>query len=533
MTIRRKLWLGFGLLIVLFTGLGAYQNVQLGHLGKSAVAAFEYPLTAVDQSRAAWDTFRSSRELVAKHLARIQFSDANESERMLMEYQQRFLQQLEEAHQATEALMVMGDFEQLKAWADQWYELNSHRIGAGSQTQLPDERTLTEIDHKLGQAVEQLVQNSLSAAAEREQHTIELVSQVRTLSLVTLIATVVIGVLMALGLAHSLTKPLAELLAAMRDLTGGEGDLTRRLNLQRKDEIGLLADEVDVFISDIHQLVGETRQSLGEAANTLQMVGELTGNTHSGVEQQKARIEETSAAVVQMTEAVQSVSDNSVTAKTQAGLINGQTQENLQLVAASADSISRLADEVSNASASIQELAEASESIAELLTVIETIADQTNLLALNAAIEAARAGEAGRGFAVVADEVRTLAMKTRESTDNIQTTVGGIHERVTTARGVMDQGRALAIDCVEQSQAVSEALVNMSENVASIEHMNLGIAAETEQQRASMHEINGNMCHVNDVADQTADTAHQLQQGRAQLEQALARVEATMAQFKL
>ncbi len=533
MSINRKLWLGFGLLITLFTTLGLYQSYQLNQLGKSALSAFQHPLTAVDQSRAAWDTFRSSRELVHKQLARIEFSDARQASQQLSTQKQAFLGQLEAVHSATTAMMVDSDIDSLRQNAERWYSLNEQRIGAFAQNNLPDERVLTLIEKTLARALETLVQDSLTAAMKARDQTENAVTRTLSLSTSLLTATVIIGLLLAVGLARSLTQPLQQLLIAIRELSRGDGDLTRRLSLKRQDELGELADEVDLFIEKIHSLVSDTRQALGRAAETLGTVGQITEQTHKGVEQQKSHLQETAVAVEQITLAVDTVSASSYTAKSQAQLINEETRQSLSLVTQSSESITRLADEVASASDDIQQLAEASGSISELLVVIESIADQTNLLALNAAIEAARAGDAGRGFSVVADEVRSLAMKTRESTENIQQTVGSIQQRVESARGVMDQGRELAINCVEQSQAVSLALTAMSDNVAAIEQMNLGIAAETEQQKASMQEINSNVEHVNNVADQTADTTRQLQQGRTALEQALQDVEDRMAQFQL
>lgn len=533
MSITRKLWLGFGLLIALFSGVGIYQNIQLGQLGNSALAAYEHPLTAVDQSRAAWDTFLKSRDLVAKQLARIEFSDAQQAEKSLMQLQEKFLVQLKSAQTATDALMVSGNFKQLQETAERWYELNNQRIGSKQLQSLPDERVLTQLDMQLGKSLEQLVQDSLKAANEQKALTAKVVKSTRVIADVLLVLSIVLGAAIAIGLARSLSKPLKELLAAMRDLARGEGDLTRRLGFKRSDEIGQLSTEVDLFIEKIHGLVSDTRQSLSTACQTLESVGEMTQNTHQGVSQQKDRLSQAVVSVEQVTVAVESVSENSHQAKDQAEQIHAEAGNSLNLVTEYSQSINQLADEVANASESIQQLAMASESITELLTVIESIADQTNLLALNAAIEAARAGEAGRGFAVVADEVRALAMKTRESTEHIQQTVCSIKEKVDDSKGVMDRGRTLAISCVEQSQEVADALNSMSNGIGIISTMNMNIAAETEQQRQSMADINRNMEDINQVADQTSDTTQALQQGRSELENALQQVENKMAQFKL
>ena len=315
MTIKHKLWLGFGLLISIFSGLGLYQSYQLGLLGNTAVAAFEHPLTAVDQSRAAWDTFRNSRDLVNRQLARIEFMDAVEAENTLNQYQQTFNQQLEQALSATSALMVQGETAQLRQWADQWYRLNLQRIGSAQQHQLTDQRILNQLDMQLGNELLKLVENSLYAANEHKQQTITHTRQVQNINNILLGVTGLTGIILALLIARSLTLPLGELLSAVKNLAHGKGDLTRRLGFKRKDEIGQLAGEVDIFIARIHQLVSETRDSVEQASHTLAEVGNLTAETSEGVRQQKNHLLETADIVDQMHQTVELVADHSFDAK--------------------------------------------------------------------------------------------------------------------------------------------------------------------------------------------------------------------------
>ena len=533
MSIKHKLWCGFGLILALFSGLGIYQCHQMDMLGERALIVFEQPLTAVDSSRAAWDTFRDSRDLINKQLSRIEFNDPAETEHVLSEQQRRFSQELEKVKVAAAAMMITADFEQVESWSEQWYSLNTQRVGVAKVTSLPDERALSKLDRQLGQALSQLVQDSLQAAALYKEQTLTLVADTQRITTSVQGFAIALGVALAIAIALSLTRPLTALYCAIKDLARGEGDLTQRLNMQRKDEIGQLATEVDVFIAKIHQLVSETHSAASGAQSTLAGFTELTQNTHQGVALQKSRLSETTHAMEEMAVAAQEVKTHSSNARQQAQTISADTRQSLQLVDQAASGISNLAKEVDSAGDSIEKLADDSGSISALITVIDEIAEQTNLLALNAAIEAARAGDAGRGFAVVASEVRELAKKTSESTEDIQNTITRIQDRVGQARTVMQSGSSLAVECVSQSEAVSDSLRQVDTDVSSIAQMNAEIAAQVEQQTARVEQVHGHLAQVNCVADQTSQTADELESGRAELEVALEQVDERMTQFQL
>lgn len=533
MKIKYKLWLGFGLILVLFSSLSIYLNIQLGKIGNETLQVLEHPLNAVNNSHAAWNTFRDSRDLVAIELAAIQFSDATTQAQLLAQQQVSFNQYLEHAEAAASILNSSTDFDKIKKLSQNWYRLNIQRIGGEPSTSLPVEHALTLLDHQLYESLHALIDDSVKAADIQKALTTEHIQLTQSISLIAMLLVLALGIVIAIFITLNLQKPLLRLMQAVKNLAHGEADLTKRLNLSSQDEIGELGKELDVFIERIHTLVKETHSAVKESCMTLVELSEITEHTSQGALQQKNSLADTIVTIEDISAAVYQVRDSSQQAKSQVQQINIDTQSSLLLVNNASTGINELANEVSNASDGMQLLVADSNSISELITIIDEIADQTNLLALNAAIEAARAGDAGRGFAVVADEVRTLAMKTRESTENIQKTVSGIKTQVNHARDVMENGRELALGCVEQSNSVTESLESVSNKVVNIEQMNFDIAHQTEQQSSSMERINEQMSDVNKVAEDTENRTQVLTTTRLKLAQALTKVENNMAQFKL
>lgn len=533
MKIKQKLWLGFGLILTLFTALSLYLNSQLELIGNTALSVMEHPLNAVNSSRSAWDIFRDSRELVNRELAAIQFSDGRQNSEQLAELQQQFIKELNMAEQAAKVLQAELDFRSVYDLSSRWYELNGQRVGSAQLRQLPDERVLTRLDMELQQALNVLVSGSIQSALEQKDITAEQISDTQTISLSVMLAVIAVGVIAAVLLSINIQQPLLKLQRAVSDLARGEADLTRRLNLKTQDETGELARELDIFIDRIHQLVSGTNKSVSRACMTLMGMTEIADKTNLGASEQKQELSLTAEVVQQMTATVAQMRDYSQQAKCHAESIDSDTRESIGLLQQSANSIGELSNEVSSAREGIQLLAEDSNSISTLINVIDEIAEQTNLLALNAAIEAARAGEAGRGFAVVADEVRSLAMKTRESTENIRETICGIKDKVDNARDVMEKGRDLAISCVAQSDEVNNSLKAVGVKVEEIAEMNSSIATQTEEQSCSMDDIGGRMQGVGDVASATEQRTAELQNFRQQLADALLSVEDQLAQFRL
>lgn len=299
-------------------------------------------------------------------------------------------------------------------------------------------------------------------------------------------------------------KPLGSLKNMIRDIAEGEGDLTQRLKMSNKDEIGELAYWFDTFMEKLQVMikdVGSLAKPLSEASTEL---GEVAHNTGNNVVNQQTQISTVAVAMSEMVYTVQESARNAEIAAKATSEADHEAQKGINIINGSIDSISQLAKEVEQAAEVIQYLEQDTKGVATVLDVIKGIAEQTNLLALNAAIEAARAGEQGRGFAVVADEVRTLAQRTQESTHEIQTIIEQLQSRANDAVKVMEKGKDQTNSSVEQAKEASDAFGRIAKSVASVTDMMTQIANATEEQSTVAESINSEISKISSMADQTA-----------------------------
>nr|WP_189656168.1 methyl-accepting chemotaxis protein [Pseudomonas zanjanensis] len=307
---------------------------------------------------------------------------------------------------------------------------------------------------------------------------------------------------------YASTRTTLQHLGQMMDKVAA-GDMTVNFVARSQDELGELGEVFNGTVAKIHDLIEQVGRTVAEVERQAGQVETVSARSNQAVAGQRSQIELVATAMNQMSATAQEVARSAAAAVSSAHSVNDETLSGRGLVESQQGSIARLASEIDQSVQVINQLATDSQAISRVLDVIKSIAEQTNLLALNAAIEAARAGEQGRGFAVVADEVRTLAKRTQQSTEEIEAMITRLHGGVGAAVKAMGTSHEMASGTVGQSEKVQQALENILGAVGMIVDQNQQIAAAVEQQTAVAHDIDQNIVEINRAGERTAEGAHQ------------------------
>ncbi|MGF1702663.1 methyl-accepting chemotaxis protein [Photobacterium makurazakiensis] len=342
---------------------------------------------------------------------------------------------------------------------------------------------------------------------------------------------IVIGA--ALVLIGRALKPLTQLSNAMKDLAEGNGDLTHRLAFDNKDEIGQLGNYVNAFIEKLHVSVtgiSNSTEHLSQQAKTSQT---LATKTSEALVHQVGEITQIATAIHEMSATAQEVASHAEQTAGAAVASHNSCNDGKAVISRNQTSITHLANHVEDAASIIKELENNAQGINAILSTIQGIAEQTNLLALNAAIEAARAGEQGRGFAVVADEVRVLSQRTQSSTEEIRSMIETLQRNTHSAVETMQQSQDLATGSVEEASNATIALEQITTSIEHISDMATQISSAAEEQRAVAEEISRNTQAVNDVSDQLSVEAKQSQQVSEELNEIAGHLGSEVKKFKI
>ncbi len=386
--------------------------------------------------------------------------------------------------------------------------------GAMRSTIHESEEVLARLSEETGQYIE-------VAVSEHRSWSMILMGLI-TLTIVAVVAMVAIGIIRPVG--H---------LAQIMTSASREHDLRLRANIKGRDEIATMAQIFDGMMGEFENLM---KQVVGSSVQLGAAAEELTAITQAGKEstaRQGMETEQVATAMNEMNTTVREVASNANYAADASSSADQEVHASKAVVNDNMRSISALADEVQSTAQTISELSKESENIGAVLNVIREIAEQTNLLALNAAIEAARAGEQGRGFAVVADEVRLLAQRSQQSTQEIQEIIERLQQSSERAVIAMEQGQDKAQHSVEKAKSVGASLDKIAQAVSSINDMNLQIASAAEEQTAVSEEINRNVVNINEIANETAENTEQTNLTSESLAKLAIELQGLVAHFRL
>jgi len=347
------------------------------------------------------------------------------------------------------------------------------------------------------------------------------------------IVMIIIGIAVLLLVLQALYRPILLLKEMVHDLSKGNGDLTSRLPVKSNDDLGLISENINLFIEKLQRLMLDVSQSSTEIDDSIKQLREEVDSNGTILNAHMIETDQIVSAIEEMSVTAKDVAQNSNDTAAFTQTTNAQASKSKESVGEATAIVARLVNEVENTSNSISEIERNTSDINNVLKVIGDIADQTNLLALNAAIEAARAGEYGRGFAVVADEVRALAAKTQDSTTEIEQTLLQLREGSSSAISTMGSTKSTCLEVAQSTEVVASDLGSINDSVSQINDLNLQIATAAEEQSCVSDEIARNMTAISDMANELVVNGNNSLEQTIELANANVNLKALVAQFKL
>ena len=373
---------------------------------------------------------------------------------------------------------------------------------------------------------------SIGLSIDKEQ-AFAMLTTFRTSAIIaTAIAVVLIIALLGL-LIRLLMQPLHVMTRAMQNIAEGEGDLTRRLSVESRDEFGILGSAFNQFVERIHTSIGEVASATEQVNEVALRVVSASNSSMLNSDEQASRTNSVAAAINELGAAAQEIARNAAQASHQASDARGLAEDGQQVVEHSINSMQQLSHMLSTSSSHIEALNDKTVNIGQILEVITSISRQTNLLALNAAIEAARAGEAGRGFAVVADEVRNLAHRTQESAQQVQTMIEELQVSARNSVSTMEESQRHSQDSVEIANRAGERLIGVTARIGEIDGMNQSVATATEEQTSVVESINMDIPEINTLNQEGVENLQSTLRACSDLEQQAARLKQLVGSFRI
>jgi methyl-accepting chemotaxis protein len=534
LNIAPRAFLGFAFIALLVVGLGWFATSRIGLIRDASLEMETNQIPSITYLGDLSENTLRLRILSFRVLT-------NREPAALSEAQTRIAALVDKVRTAQRnyASLTIGDeesavFKQFSTTLDNYLTAKDAMLNLSQQNKVDEMRELINTRIKdgtdqMGDQIRQLISINQREAKENGQVAAEQYRFANTGVIVFAILACLLTVLLAWLLTRSIVQPLNQALEAARTIA--KGNLTVAISAQGDDEPARLLAALDEMQGNLRRTVSQIAGSATQLASAAEELSAVTEESARGVAQQNDEIEQAATAVNQMTAAVEEVARNAVStsqASADSTRFAGQGRER---VVATVSAIQTMTQDVLHTSQLIEGLAAQGRDIGKVLDVIRAIAEQTNLLALNAAIEAARAGEAGRGFAVVADEVRALAHRTQQSTREIEQMVAGIQSGTGDAVQSMEQSTARSQSTLTLARDADGALVQIAESVALINERNLVIASASEEQAQVAREVDRNLVNIRDLANQTATGAQQTSAASHELSRLAVHLNALVARF--
>ncbi|HEH9417419.1 MAG: methyl-accepting chemotaxis protein [Aeromonas sobria] len=542
MSIGQKLSAGFAILAVLVLGLAWFSISQLAKLygDTETITGNLLPSTryASQMHVAILDARRSE---LAQVIGGLNKDDQEVSDRTLTFNKAK--QEFEQAAQKYGALpFTTGEekqvYEQVVAAGAKYFSVHDQLLSAFAAGDLERVRSLRKNEtrvalEEVGAKSYRLREINNEIAAQMTKDVEALYSSARTMSIIVSLVTLGFVVVIAWLLTGQIRNPVMVLLEQTRRVSSG--DLTSRIDMQQfnNDELGTLAKGFGEMQDNLRTLVSEVSGSVVQLSSAAEEISSVARQSANNMNAQQHELNQLATAMNEMQATVQEVSRNTSDAASAATSASETAEIGAKTVNDSIQRIERVAGAIESTAVVIRQLGDDSRNIGMVLEVIRGIAEQTNLLALNAAIEAARAGEQGRGFAVVADEVRTLAKRTQDSTSQINTIIAELQQRAEQAGSTMQQSQELMNTTVSTAREAGASISQISGSVSSISHMNIQIATATEEQGAVSEELNRNVVNISHASEEVASGATQMAQACNELNHLATQLQEMVRRFRV
>lgn len=537
LTLRKKLMLGFGIINLLIILVGIYSLSQINLLGGLTAKMYNHPLTVTRASLQAEVNIikmhRSMKDVaLAKNTASMEAAIAKVAEYEAKVYE--YYAVVEERILGQEGLDMIAETSQI--FRD-WKPVRDEVISLMIDDQRDEAAAITKgkgANHVklLNQKMKELVDYAATKGAGFFEMARSSAHNAFVLTSTLLILSLITGVFIGFFLIRSIIHPVNTLRDIIEKIAANS-DLTLAVDIKSNDEIGATAKAFNTMMHKIRSLMNRISASATQVATASEEMSAISEQSNQGILHQLSETEQVATAITEMAATVQEVARNAAGASGAASQADEQAAQGNHTVGQVINAIRDLADEVEKTSDVIHELNNESDNIGSVLDVIKSIAEQTNLLALNAAIEAARAGEQGRGFAVVADEVRTLASRTQESTTEIEAMIERLQSGAQNAAHAMDQGKEKTKNTVERAEEAGQALGEITKVVSTITDMNTQIASAAEEQSSVSEEINRNVVSIKDIASETSDGAKQTATASGELAKLAIDLQQIVSTFKV